>query len=350
MIARSPEGPAFAVRSGRCGWSGWKDLLFSVCCILVACNAACAAAINAASIKAAQFPGEAPPSAVMSPLGLRLQVLLARAHFSPGEIDGRFGENAKKALRAYAEAQQLASGDRLTSDVWQHLATDDRPVLTTYEIARKDVAGPFLARLPSKMEKMKHLRRLAYLSPREELAERFHMSQALLSALNPGRRFRRAGTRIVVINLGPGASGTAQADHVEVDRVRQTVKVFDAADRLIDFYPATVGSADKPSPTGTLKVSSIDHHPTYRYDPTYHFKGVHAKSPFTIRPGPNNPVGTVWIGLVPGEGYGLHGTPDPGKISKAQSHGCVRLTNWDAERLASEVKKGTPISFVDNSS
>jgi lipoprotein-anchoring transpeptidase ErfK/SrfK len=200
------------------------------------------------------------------------------------------------------------------------------------------------------MEDMKHLERLGYTSAREELAERFHMSEQFLAALNPHQPFDRAGTRLLVADLATEGAGAApQADRVEVDKVRQTVKVFDASNHLTDFFPATVGSEDKPSPTGTLKVTSIDHDPNYRYNPKYHFKGVHANSPFTIRPGPNNPVGTVWIQL-PGEGYGIHGTPDPGKVSKAQSHGCVRLTNWDAERLASGVKKGTPVSFVDGSS
>jgi len=115
---------------------------------------------------------------------------------------------------------------------------------------------------------------------------------------------------------------------------------------LIGFYPATVGSEEKPSPSGTLKVTEVNRNPTYRYNPDYHFKGVRSRKPFTIRPGPNNPVGTVWINLS-AEGYGIHGTPFPGKVSKAESHGCVRLTNWDAERVADRVAKGTRVAFVD---
>lgn len=284
-----------------------------------------------------------------TPAGVRLQVLLDRAHFSPGEIDGKFGENAKKALRAYAEAQQFGSEDKLTADVWQKLTADNRPVLATYQITAKDVDGPFLKRLPRKMEDMKHLDRLNYTSPREELAEKFHMSQQLLAELNPGEKFRKAGATIVVVDAESGARGPPRADRVEVDKVRQTVKVFDASNQLVDFYPATVGSTEKPSPSGTLRVTRIQQNPIYHYNPKYHFKGVHAKEPFIIRPGPNNPVGIVWISLS-AEGYGIHGTPDPGKVSKAASHGCVRLTNWDAEQLAAEVKKGTPVAFVDHSS
>jgi lipoprotein-anchoring transpeptidase ErfK/SrfK len=117
--------------------------------------------------------------------------------------------------------------------------------------------------------------------------------------------------------------------------------------RLVAFYPATVGSEEKPSPAGTLKVASVQKNPTYRYDPEYAFKGVRSRKPFTIKPGPNNPVGTVWIGLSE-KGYGIHGTPDPSKVSKAESHGCIRLTNWDAQRLAGMVSKGTPVVFHED--
>src|SRR5262249_43537136 len=111
------------------------------------------------------------------------------------------------------------------------------------------------------------------------------------------------------------------------------------------FYPATVGSTEKPAPSGRLKVTGIAHNPTYRYNPDYAFKGVQAREPFTIEPGPNNPVGLVWIGLS-AEGYGIHGTPDPSKISKAESHGCIRLTNWDALQLAAALARGTPVDFI----
>jgi lipoprotein-anchoring transpeptidase ErfK/SrfK len=105
-----------------------------------------------------------------------------------------------------------------------------------------------------------------------------------------------------------------------------------------------VGSEEKPSPVGTFKIISIDRNPNYRYNPNYKFKGVKTKRPFVIGPGPNNPVGIVWIGLS-ADGYGIHGTPDPSRVSKSESHGCVRLTNWDALALASMVKKGVPVQF-----
>lgn len=305
------------------------------------------AELTADAINSAEWTaGQALPRDKLSPLGVRLQVLLDRAHFSPGEIDGRFGDNARKALRAFAEAHHLPTSGALDQDIWNSLKADERPVTLTYTIDRKDVAGPFLNRLPSKLESMKDLPYLGFTSPREELAEKFHMSESLLAKLNPGRHFERAEETVVVLDTAE-ANKVGKAERVEVDKRRQTVRLFDKSNSLLAFYPATVGSEEKPSPSGTLKVTEIDPNPNYRYNPDYHFKGVHSRKPFTIKPGPNNPVGTIWINLS-ADGYGIHGTPSPGRISKAESHGCVRLTNWDAERIASSVSKGTAVVFVDN--
>ncbi len=314
----------------------------ATCSSAFASNRMDPAAINDAEPPAKMISNDKP-----TPFGVRLEVLLDRAHFSPGEIDGKFGTNAKKALRAYAEAQQLPSSDDVTDEVWKKLQVDQQPVLTNYTVTEKDVAGPFLRKVPAKMEAMKDIPRLSYTSAREELAEKFHMSQQLLSMLNPREHFDRAGDTIVVLNTVGDQAAPPKADRIEVDKSRQTVKLFDKSNALIGFFPATVGSNEKPSPSGTLKVTEIDQNPTYHYNPRYHFKGVHSQKPFTIKPGPNNPVGVVWINLS-GDGYGIHGTPAPGKISRAESHGCVRLTNWDAERVAASVGKGTPVNFVDS--
>jgi lipoprotein-anchoring transpeptidase ErfK/SrfK len=306
---------------------------------------AVAANIDPSHINSAEFTGGQPPHDSVSPLAVKLQVLLARTHFSPGEIDGKFGENAQKALRAFAEAQQLPGGSKLTREVWAKLAADNPPILMRYTITAKDVSGPFLGKLPAKLDDLKDLKALSYTSPSEALAEKFHVSEGLLTELNPRQHFDQAGAEIVVPDL---ASPALQADGIarlQVNKDRDAVTVFDKSNNLVAFYPATVGSDEKPSPSGNLKVVSITPNPTYRYNPNYHFKGVKSKTSFTIKPGPNNPVGTVWIQLN-AEGYGIHGTPNPSKVSKADSHGCVRLTNWDAEELAQLVKKGTPVDFV----
>lgn len=309
---------------------------------------ALAARLDPAAINQAELGTKSPPGSKIEPVTIKAQILLDRALFSPGEIDGKIGENAKKALRAFAEANDLASDKPLSRDIWARLsATSTDPVIVSYTITENDVKGPFLKKIPAKMEAMKDLKALSYTSPREALAEKFHMSQDLLSNLNPGKSFDRPGETISVANvlIRPDKLNIAR---IEVDKDRQTVKAFDASGALIAFFPATVGSEEKPSPVGTFKVISADANPTYRYNPKYRFKGVKATKPFTIRPGPNNPVGLYWIGLS-AEGYGLHGTPDPSKVSKAASHGCVRMTNWDAVLLGTNVKKGTPVAFVDHS-
>ena len=281
----------------------------------------------------------------IDPLTIKVEILLDRDHFSPGQIDGKAGENVKKALTAFAEAHQLKWDGRLTSEVWQALSEGAAPNLfEEYTTTDADYRGPFLKRLPSKMEEMKNLPHLGYTSPREELAERFHVSEDLLAKLNPTAGFQQAGEKLIVPSVAD-LKLQERAENIVVDKSAQTVEAFDAGNKLIAFYPATVGSEEKPAPSGRLKVTVVKRNPIYHYNPKYHFKGVKTQKPFTIKPGPNNPVGLVWIGLT-GEGYGIHGTPDPAKVSKTASHGCVRLTNWDALQLASAVHKGVTVQFV----
>ena len=305
-----------------------------------------AADVTREAIEAAAYEGKPPRGDRLGALTVKLQVLLDRAHYSPGEIDGRFGENAQKALHAFAEAHGLAATNALTADLWSKLRDiSSEPVLADYVISAQDVRGPFIAKLPPKLEDMKALPHLSFASAKEALAEKFRMSEALLTALNPGKILDRAGETIVVIALGPPQKPPAFA-RLEIDKGRETVKAFGPDDEMLAFFPATVGGMEKPTPSGTLKVTSIQRNPTYRYDPSYKFKGVRARVPFTIKPGPNNPVGSVWIGLSE-KGYGIHGTSEPSRVSKSESHGCVRLTNWDAERLAGSVRKGVRVDFIE---
>jgi lipoprotein-anchoring transpeptidase ErfK/SrfK len=304
------------------------------------------AGLDATAINNAELGPKPPAQDKIDAVTVKTQVLLDRAQFSPGEIDGKLGENAQKALRAFAEANSLAADKPLTPEIWTMLSgTSKDPVIAEYTLTENDVKGPFLKKIPSKMEAMKHLKALSYTSPRQAIAEKFHISEGLLTALNAGKKFDRVGEHIFVTNV-PNKPAKLTIARLEVDKVRQTVKAFDPTGALIGFFPATVGSEEKPTPSGSFNVISADANPTYRYNPEYKFKGVKSKKPFTIRPGPNNPVGSYWIGLS-AEGYGLHGTPNPSKVSKAESHGCVRLTNWDAILLGTNVKKGTPVAFVD---
>ena len=323
------------------------DRLFAA--VLFAClvsGPSFAAGLDAAAINNAGYRAHPAAEDKADATVIKAQVLLDRALFSPGEIDGKFAENTRKALQAFAEAKGLTFQKTLTPEIWAKLnETSQGDVITSYTISEKDVKGPFVNKIPAKLEAMKSLPALGYKNPREALAEKFHMSEALLTQLNPGKKFDRAGETILVVS-GRDPQLKLGVARIEVDKSRQTVKAYDGGGTLLAFFPATVGSADKPTPSGTLKVVSSDANPYYRYNPAYKFKGVHAKRPFVVKPGPNNPVGAYWIGLS-GEGYGIHGTPEPSKISKSESHGCVRLTNWDATLLGASVKKETPVDFVE---
>ncbi len=306
---------------------------------------AAGAGLDAAAVNQAEYRAKLPTDRIDSVV-IKLQVLLDRAQFSPGEIDGKLGENARKALSAFAEAQGLTGDKAFTPEIWEMLSEiSDGPVITDYKISRSDAEGPFLEKLPAKMEEMKSLKALNFTSPREAIAEKFHMSQELLAALNPGKKFDQAGETISVANV-LNKQPKLSVGRIEVDKAGQTVKAFAPSGELVAFFPATVGSEEKPTPSGTLKVVSTDANPNYRYNPDYKFKGVKSKEAFTIKPGPNNPAGSYWIGLS-AEGYGIHGTPDPSRVGKSESHGCVRLTNWDVSLLGENVRKGTPVLFVD---
>jgi lipoprotein-anchoring transpeptidase ErfK/SrfK len=317
-------------------------VILLISCLLLPASAVC---LDVAAVNNATWSNQRVASDKIDPLLIKAQILLDRQHFSPGEIDGRWGDNLRKALQAFASKNGLSSDGRLNEDVWQKLnGTSSDPALIEYQIEPEDVSGPFIKKLPSRMEEMKDLPALGYTGAEERIAEKFQMSQDLLDALNPNAKFTDAGTRIVVANVR-ATSPLKKAARLEVDKTHQTLRAFDHNDKFVAFFPITAGSTEKPAPSGQLKVTRVTKNPTYRYNPEYRFKGVRTKEPFTIQPGPNNPVGLVWIGLS-AAGYGIHGTPDASKISKSESHGCIRLTNWDALKLAGIVGKGVKVDFL----
>ena len=304
--------------------------------------------VNAAEFSPALKKPSKPskPEKGPNPVVLKAQVLLDRAGFSPGAIDAVGGENFQKALTAFQRHNELNASGALDEPTWSKLKTiSTDPVLIAYEIERADVKGPFTKSIPQGFEKMALLKRLSYTSPRELLAEKFHLSEDLLKALNPKNSFKNAGDPIVVANVGRSAPKT-KAAKIEVNKTEGALRALDADGKLIAYYPASTGSEEKPAPSGSYQVRAIAENPTYEYNPAFAFKEVKTKKKLTIPAGPNNPVGSVWIDLT-AESYGIHGTPSPEKVSKTSSHGCIRLTNWDARALAKMVGKGTPVDFID---
>ncbi|HEX2137680.1 MAG TPA: L,D-transpeptidase family protein [Microvirga sp.] len=293
---------------------------------------------------------KAPDRPDSRPLAAKVQILLDRARFSPGVIDGRMGENVVNALAAFRKAHQLESRDKTVDEATfarlSEIANEAaEPVLVEYVITEEDVKGPFAKAIPESLEEQGTLDHLGYTGPSELLAEKFHMDEDFLKELNPGKDFAQAGTAVVVANVAsapPPERGSVR--RIELDKARKQLRALGDGDRLLAVYPATIGSAARPAPTGEHKIKGVARNPKYTYNPAYKFEGVKTDKPFTIAPGPNNPVGAVWIDLSV-EGYGIHGTPEPDKIGKSASHGCVRLTNWDAAHLAEMVKPGVTVHF-----
>jgi len=298
--------------------------------------------LTAQAIEQAQFgQGQKDNTALI----VKAETLLDRAGFSPGVIDGHDGDNYRKALAAFQRQRGLDPTGSLDGNTFDALAAISQdPIMADYEITEADVKGPFTKDIPAKFEAMAKLPALDYPSPRDELAERFHMSEQLLATLNPRADFASAGTHIVVTDV-PQKPRHTRVAKIVIDKTARTLSAFDADGKLVAFYPASIGSAEKPAPSGEFKVKGVAHNPTYHYDPRFGFKGVKAQHKFTIQPGPKNPVGLVWIDLT-APSYGIHGTPSPEKIGKTESHGCIRLTNWDALDLAGMVHRGTVVDFV----
>jgi lipoprotein-anchoring transpeptidase ErfK/SrfK len=285
----------------------------------------------------------------IDPALIKAQVLLDRARFSPGVIDGRNGDNLQDAVKAFERARDLKVDGVIDEEVWAKLNEGSSdPAVIEYKIGDGDVKGPFVKEIPEKLEDQASLERLGYTSPLELLAEKFHMDSDLLKALNPGKSFEKAGTSIVVANVGSERKPdkTQKVTRVEVVKSQRVLRALTEDGQLVAVYPASIGSKEKPAPEGTYTVRAVAENPTYTYNPDYDFKGVKAEKKFVIKPGPNNPVGSVWIDLSV-DSFGIHGTPEPDKVGKTYSNGCARLTNWDAEELARLVHKGTTVTFID---
>jgi len=273
---------------------------------------------------------------------LAVQVLLDHTKHSPGVIDGYMGDNVVRAIREYREMTGLPASDAVDGELLRSLLeSQGGSIFATYTISEKDLAYPFKP-VPEDYAAMSKLDRIGYETPQEMLAERFHMDQDFLAALNPGVDFSKAGTRIAIVS-----QGTERLDgnvaRIEVRKGSNSVVVLDEGGDVLASYPATIGSGDFPSPSGTMEVTGFAPQANYTFDNDEQEWGPDES--YVIAAGPNNPVGGVWIDLSK-KGYGIHGSPDPQLIGKTASHGCVRLTNWDARELGHAVSQGVEVTFT----
>lgn len=324
-----------------------------------------AATANPAGPPQTRDSAQSLPNRVQVSTIVKLQILLDRAGFSSGEIDGTAGTNVLKAISTFQDARGLPPAGRSDEATLQALASEElSEPLVSYEISDKDAAGPFAEKIPEDVMEQAKLPHMGFTSILEALGEKFHCTPALLKKLNPDSQFHSGDTILApnlfnlpddarsqyslnskVRNKNSGAIGSrSRGATLMVTEKTSDVVLKNSNGEIIFYAPATVGSEHDRLPVGGWKVTVIHRNPVFSYNPELFWDADPENTKVRIAPGPNNPVGAVWIGLN-APSYGLHGTPEPGTIGHSESHGCIRMTNWDALRLASLIQPGTRVIF-----
>ncbi len=297
---------------------------------------------------------------------LHLQVVLSKLGFSPGVLDGKSGESLDDALRGFQEARGLPKSGKLDQATQAALAPYARVEATRkLTLAADALRGPFTYPIPTEEADKAKLPALHYRNALEALAERFHTTPKTLIALNGGDTRLATGVVVVFPNALPTSRDYAavtddawrarlnalnvdarqpEAARIVVDKSDRVLRVYDKADRLVAQFPATMGSKTDPLPLGKWTIRGVAYNPDWQYNPAILKRADKSDEKMRIPPGPNNPVGVVWIDLSKPH-YGIHGTSEPEQIGRAESNGCIRLTNWDAARLSLMVKAGMPAIF-----
>ena len=328
---------------------------------------------------------------------MQAQVVLDRLGFTPGVVDGKPGLSTRNAISGFQEANSLAVTGKMDAATMAGLAQyQSIPATRVVTIPADFAAGPFV-KIPKDPQDQAKLPGLGYETLDEKLAERFHTTVATLNLLNPGGMPAgspgpapatpapgaspitsatldpaaapvstfHSGQQIRVPNVGGDVIATSavgdpawqatlamlgvgseqpKAARIVVSKSKGTLKAYDQSDKLIAVYTATMGSTHDPLPLGDWGITGVSHNPKFRYNPDLFWDAKEGSEKAMLPPGPNGSVGVVWIDLTKPH-YGIHGTPKPETIGRAESHGCVRLTNWDVARLAQMVSTRTKVHF-----